>query len=80
MSHDWKFFSRDLPMGSDFERKSASRMGWVPVMINEAKEVIPVEYHGSAHIASLSISDGIISIAPGVKSLAKGEIVNVLHL
>lgn len=65
----------NLPLGARYERKSASRMGWIPVSLSESSEVFPVEYHGSAHITSLSYSDGIISIMPGVTSLEKGTIV-----
>ena len=43
-------------------------------------EVVPVEFHGSAHIAALSYSDGIIAMKPGIKTLKKGEIVNVRQI
>jgi molybdopterin molybdotransferase len=76
---DWKPLEQKLPMGVDYERKSTSRMGWIPVTITE-DEVIPVEYHGSAHIASLSYSDGLIRMKPGLKTIPKGEIVTVRHL
>lgn len=72
---DQKQYSFELPLGVDYERKSASRMGWIPVRLSEQNEVIPVEYHGSAHITSLSYSDGIISIMPEVTLLEKGTIV-----
>jgi molybdopterin biosynthesis enzyme len=49
-------------------------------MINDNKKVIPVDFHGSAHIAALSNSDGIIALNPGITSLKKGEIVNVRQI
>ncbi|MGE5419782.1 MAG: gephyrin-like molybdotransferase Glp [Chloroflexota bacterium] len=70
-----KQYSFELPLGVKYERKSASRMGWIPVRLSAKNEVIPVEYHGSAHITSLSYSDGIISIMPEVTSLEKGTLV-----
>lgn len=70
-----KEYSFELPLGLRYERKSASRMGWIPVRLSDQNEVIPVEYHGSAHITSLSYSDGIISIMPEVTSIEKGTIV-----
>lgn len=70
-----KEYSFELPLGVRYERKSASRMGWIPVMLSDQNEVIPVEYHGSAHITSLSNADGIISIMPEVASIEKGTIV-----
>jgi len=69
----WRQKSFMMKMGVKYERKSASRMGWVPVKINEKNEIVPVEYHGSAHITSLSYSDGIIAIMPEIKTLEKGK-------
>jgi molybdopterin molybdotransferase len=66
-----------LPMAVRYERKSSERLGWIPVFINENREVVPVSYHGSAHITALSYSDGIIPINPGIKTLEKGEYVSV---
>jgi molybdopterin biosynthesis enzyme len=43
-------------------------------------EVMPVDFHGSAHITALSDSDGIVAMKPGIKSLTKGEIVNVRQI
>lgn len=74
----WRQRSFSLPMGADYERKSASRMGWIPVKLNEMNEIMPVEYHGSAHITSLSLSDGIIAIMPEIKKLEKGKQVDFM--
>ncbi len=68
----WRQKYYKLPMGAKYERKSAARMGWIPVKLNGENEIIPVEYHGSAHITSLSFSDGIISIMPEIKIIEKG--------
>lgn len=73
MSSTWKPGIRKVRLGQYYSRKSASRQGWIPVSIDGNNEVYPVEYHGSAHIASLSHADGIISIMPGVESLSRGE-------
>jgi molybdopterin molybdotransferase len=77
---DWVPLMQDLPMGVDYERKSTSRMGWIPANVNAASEVIPVDYHGSAHLSSLSYCDGIFAMKPGLKSLKKGETVKLRHL
>jgi molybdopterin molybdotransferase len=55
-------------------------MGFVPVIIKENMEVVPVDFHGSAHLTALSYSDGIIALKPGIKSLEKGEIVSVRQI
>jgi molybdopterin molybdotransferase len=75
MGSDWKHVEREIVLGEKYIRKSSSRMGWIPVRINEHSEAIPVRYNGSAHIAALSYSDGIISVMPGVDQLEKGSIV-----
>ncbi|HEX2968786.1 MAG TPA: gephyrin-like molybdotransferase Glp [Bacteroidales bacterium] len=72
---DWKQKVMKLPLGARYERKSASRLGWVPVMLNDNNEIIPVEYHGSAHITALSYSEGIIMIPPGVSLVEKGTLI-----
>jgi molybdopterin molybdotransferase len=80
MGHIWNPLQYRLPMAVDYERKSPQRLGFIPVLINENMEVMPIDFHGSAHITALSYSDGLISLKPGIKSLMKGEIVNVRQI
>jgi molybdopterin molybdotransferase len=68
--------SFNLPMKVDFTRRMSDRHAFIPVIISEGL-VEPVEYHGSAHIAALSLANGIISLVPGKKSIEKGETVSV---
>lgn len=80
MCYDWIPIEHKLPMAVSYERKSSIRMGFVPVIIKENMEVVPVDFHGSAHLTALSYSDGIIALKPGIKSLEKGEIVSVRQI
>ena len=80
MGYEWNPPVRKLPMASDFTRRSADRAGWIPVIITGNDEVMPVEYHGSAHISALPLADGIIPIAPGKKRIQKGELVEVRQI
>jgi molybdopterin molybdotransferase len=80
MDYEWKPFEYKLPMAVDYERKSSSRLGFIPVSINEKAEVLPVDFHGSAHLTSLSKAEGLIALKPGINSLKKGEIVNVRQI
>lgn len=80
MGYDWQPSVIKLPMSIDYERKSSSRLGFIPVSISTGKEVVPVDFHGSAHLTALSYSDGIVSMKPGVKSIAKGELVDVRQI
>ncbi len=68
-----------LPMKDEFARKSAERMMIIPVKITAERQVIPVEYHGSAHISALPGADGIISVKAGKRIIEKGEIVEVRY-
>lgn len=80
MGYNWIPPEYVLPMGVDYERKSASRLGFIPVEVRKNTDVIPVDFHGSAHISALSYSDGIIAMNPGVKMLTKGELVHVRQI
>ncbi|HNX44458.1 MAG TPA: molybdopterin molybdotransferase MoeA [Bacteroidales bacterium] len=66
-----------IPMGVDYRRKKASRKSFIPVKVTTAATVLPVEYHGSAHIHSFVHADGIISIEIGQTELLKGSLVDV---
>jgi len=67
----------NMPMGEKFMRSSVDRMAFIPVKIADDASVLPVEYHGSAHISALPEADGIISMPVGKKIFEKGEVVSV---
>jgi molybdopterin molybdotransferase len=73
MGSVWQPVSLELPLGSSFERKSGSRMGWVPAEIRSSGEVFPVEYHGSAHITAMPFTSGVFAIMPGITKIEKGQ-------
>lgn len=76
MSSDWKPEERKYTLGARIERRSADRKGWIPVSIRE-NEAFGTDYHGSAHIAALTMADGIIVMEPGEVYLEKGNTVTV---
>jgi molybdopterin molybdotransferase len=80
MGYDWIPVEHSLPMADTYERKSSDRMGWIPVKINDNKEVLPIDYHGSAHISALPFADGLIAVEAGKKKVDKGEIVIVRQI
>ncbi len=69
-----------MPLGKDYNRKKSSRKSFIPVRINEKAEVIPIDYHGSAHVHALVFADGLISIPIGCMELKKGELVDVRQI
>ncbi len=69
-----------MPIGVDYSRKKADRVGWIPVLLNSEGKVIPAGYHGSAHIHSLSDAWGLMGMPVGVFSYNKGEIADVRQI
>ena len=80
MRYDWKPLEIHLPLKEKFSRKYADRMALIPVSITADRQVLPVEFHGSAHISAMSDSFGIVSLPVGIKSIEKGEIVSVRQI
>lgn len=66
-----------IPIEKEFNRKRSDRLSIVPVQINEAGEVMALEYHGSAHINSLTEAQGLMFVPQGVTSINKGDKVDV---
>jgi molybdopterin molybdotransferase len=79
MGDNVSYISLKLPMGEAYERKSQSRMQWLPVKIFDG-EVFPLEFHGSAHIHSLVDADALAAIPIGISRLEKGEITDVRQI
>lgn len=67
-------------LANNYTRKHNSRLARIPVKINGNGKAEIIEYHGSAHINSYSLAEGIISIPIGVNELKKGSIVDVRQL
>jgi molybdopterin molybdotransferase len=80
MGHDWEPIIMKLPMNEKFTRKYAERMALIPVKIADGGYVIPVEFHGSAHISALPEADGIVAMPIGKLIFEKGEIVSVRQI
>jgi molybdopterin molybdotransferase len=77
MGNTLTFQNIKMPMGIEYERKRSDRKSFIPVKLTPEGTIVPVEYHGSAHINSLCNTDGIISLEIGKNQINKGEIVDV---
>ncbi|NIA32053.1 MAG: molybdopterin molybdenumtransferase MoeA [Actinobacteria bacterium] len=77
MGHDYEPLNIRIPSGVPLTSKKAKRQRWLPVAITDKGTVIPVEYHGSAHISSLCGADGLVSMDIGVSEIKKGTAVAV---
>lgn len=80
MGFSWQPIIKTLPLKDDFFRKSAERMGLIPVIITDDELVSPVEYHGSAHISAIPGAFGIIAIPAGQNKIEKGRMVSVRQI
>jgi molybdopterin molybdotransferase len=65
-----------LPLGVDFSRRNTARKSLIPVTITNGA-VLPVDYHGSAHINAYTVAVGIMMVEIGTRQITKGELVHV---
>ncbi len=79
MGHEHLPILNRLSMGIAHSRKRSDRKSFIPVMVRDGK-VIPVTYHGSAHIHSYVHADGIIAMEVGQTRLNEGELVDVRQI
>jgi len=69
-----------LPLAADFRRRSHGRASYEPCRITADGKALPVEYHGSAHLAALLQADGCFVVPVGIEAITAGERVVVLLL
>lgn len=70
---DYKETVITVKTGSAFRRKKAERKSFYPIAFSPEGKVIPLEYHGSAHINSLSHASGFIAMEQGVTLIEEGS-------
>ena len=80
MGHDYYPSIVRLPISSDYKRKRVDRLEFIPVRMNANNQVMPVDYHGSAHINAFTQADGIMAIPRGVDEFTEGEFVHVRQI
>jgi molybdopterin molybdotransferase len=69
-----------MPLAERYKRSSPELMFFLPVFFNGQGSVKMVDYHGSAHINSYTLANGILEIPAGVSEINKGEFVHVRPL
>jgi len=69
-----------LPIEEDYLRKKGDQLVFVPVSLTNQGTVLPLEYHGSAHIHAYSFAQGIMEVPKGISLIKKGETVCVRPL
>ena len=69
-----------LPLEEDYVRKKGDQLIFLPVALTKQGTILPLEYHGSAHIHAYVNAQGIMEIPKGILVIKKGEIVCVRPL
>jgi len=69
-----------LPLAENYFRKRQDVKSFVPVKIGFDGKVVPIDYHGSAHLNALAYADGFMEINIGIQKIEEGEIVNVRQI
>ena len=80
MGHDYHPAIVRLPISCDYKRNRIDRLEFIPIRLNANNQVVPVDYHGSAHINAFTQADGIMSIPRGVDEFTEGEFVHVRQI
>ncbi len=65
------------PLGKELRRRNAGRLQFIPGKLTPEMEVVPVEFHGSAHINALAEASHLLEFPRGAAVINKGELINV---
>jgi molybdopterin molybdotransferase len=80
MGHDYNAPMVRMPIAEDYKRKKIERLEFIPVRFNANNSVVPIKYHGSAHINAFTFADGIMAVPREVDEFTEGEFVHVRQL
>jgi molybdopterin molybdotransferase len=69
-----------LPIEEDYFRKKGDLLIFIPVRLTKHGTVLPLVYHGSAHIHAYCSATGIMEVPEGISMIRKGETVCVRPL
>jgi molybdopterin molybdotransferase len=59
-----------LPAACEIQRRSTERAEFIPCTLQDDGSVLPMDFHGSGHLAALLKCDGFCYVAPGIAQLA----------
>lgn len=80
MGHDYNAPMVRMPIASPYKRKRTDRLEFIPVRFNANNKVVPINYHGSAHINAFTMANGIMAVPREVDEFMEGEFVHVRQL
>ncbi len=71
--HDYSPIFLKAVMKKGITRKKSGREQYLPVHLNAAGEIELIEFHGSAHLAALDKSNGLLKIPAEVSEIREGS-------
>ena len=77
MGHDYQPLTMKMPFAKDYTRRRSDRLSVLPVLINADGTVGTIDYHGSAHINSLTFARAFAFIPVGETTIHKGDMTDV---
>jgi molybdopterin molybdotransferase len=80
MGHEGKARRYGVTIASDYNRKGADRLEFIPVIITEDGQAALISYNGSAHIGALAGAHALMEIPMGINSYKQGDKVYVRPL
>ena len=80
MGHDYKPLTVSMTLDETLTRKKTDRQAFVPVKKISNNKIHSIEFHGSAHINSLTEAIGIVSFPKGINKIKKGTVVDVRQI
>jgi molybdopterin molybdotransferase len=80
MGHNFKPLTCKMPFTKEYNRRRSDRLSVLPIIVNADGTVEPIDYHGSAHIHSLTFARGFAFISLGQTTVRKGEMIDVRFL
>lgn len=69
-----------LPLAKNFVRKSSDRLEFVPCTLLANGTLLPLEFHGSAHLAALLECNGFFIINEGIAEVLPNQKVEFFHV
>jgi molybdopterin molybdotransferase len=69
-----------LPLAGDFHRRKAGRMAFLPCRLKSDGSLLPVDYHGTAHLLALMDCDGFFTVPIGETDIRAGQEVSFVSI
>jgi len=80
MNHEHRPMIVSAVLDADVSRKNTARQSTIPVVFTSPGTVLPMDYHGSAHIHAMCRADGLVTIPANTPGFKKGSSVHVRSL